>query len=319
MGGTDPGTICGGGVAPCHHTRPASARPVMRSYAVVTPARDEAANLPRLAAALAAQTARPAQWVIVDNGSSDGTLGVAQRLSEEHDWVRLLTVPGASSADRGGAVVRALQAGIASLAASPPEFVVNVDADISMEPAYFEELLARFEDDPRLGIASGSAFELQGDGWRQRHVTGTTVWGASRAYRWACLQEILPLEERIAWDGLDEFKANARGWRTVAFEDLAFRHHRPEGVRDGTSWRARTNQGRAAHYLGYRSWYLVLRALWHARREPSAIGMVWGFALAAAKREARSPDEQGRAYLRRQQSLRHIGARALEASGRRRR
>ena len=289
---------------------------MIRSYAVITPARDEAENLPRLASCLAAQTVRPEAWHIVDNGSSDATLEIAREIAFRHDWVRVLSTPGPSSADRGAPIVRALAAGIAALP-TPPEILVNVDADISVEPDYFEELLARFAVDPTLGIASGSAFEFENAGWRQRHVTGTTVWGASRAYRWECLQELLPLEERVAWDGLDEFKANAHGWRTEAFEDLPFRHHRREGERDGSAWRARLNQGLAAHYLGYRFWYLVLRALWQARREVSALAMVLGYTAATLKRSPRSANDDARAYLRRQQSLRNLRRRALEVSGRR--
>jgi poly-beta-1,6-N-acetyl-D-glucosamine synthase len=292
---------------------------MIRSYAVVTPSRDEADNLPRLAASLAAQTIRPDVWIIADNGSTDGTAEVAAQLASDHDWVRMLSLPGAARAQRGAPVVKALQAGIAELSAEAPQILVNVDADISMEPDYFERLLGRFAADPSLGIASGSAFELQDGEWRQRFVTGTTVWGASRGYRWECLQQLLPLEERIAWDGVDEFKANARGWATMAFEDLPFRHHRREGERDGTAWRARRNQGQAAHYLGYRAWYLVLRALWNMRREPAAFGMVWGYLVAALRREARCSDPAARAYLRRQQSPRNLKLRAMEATGRRRR
>jgi glycosyltransferase involved in cell wall biosynthesis len=290
---------------------------VIRSYAVVTPARDEADNLPRLAASLAAQTVAPRAWYVVDNGSTDGTLELARQLEAEHAWVHVLSQPGSSTAERGAPIVKALHAGIDALAADPPEVFVNVDADVSVEPDYFERLLARFDDDPVLGIASGSAYELRNGRWEQRFVTGSTVWGASRAYRWTCLQQLLPLEERVAWDGVDEFKANARGWRTIAFEDLPFRHHRREGERDGAAWTARRNQGAAAHYLGYRAWYLVLRAVWNARREPAALGLVWGFALSAARREQRMQDPAARAYVRRQQSPRNLRRRALEASGRR--
>jgi len=254
--------------------------------------------------------------VIVENGSSDGTFDVAGDLAAEHAWVQVSSLPGSSSADRGGPVVRALTTGIAALS-EPPEVVVNVDADISMGPDYFERLLAKFDDDPSLGIASGSAFELRRGAWEQRYVTGSTVWGASRAYRWQCLQDILPFEERVAWDGVDEFKANARGWRTVAFEELPFRHHRREGERDGTPWRARRNQGQAAYYLGYRPWYLVLRALWHTRREAAALGLIFGYAQAAWRQEPTNSDAQARAYLRGQQSLRKLPQRLLEASGRR--
>lgn len=288
-------------------------------YAVVTPARDEAANLARLASSLAAQTVRAQAWIIVDNGSTDGTLDLARDLAGRHDWIEALSVPGSPSADRGAPVVRALSAGIDAVAATRPDVVVNVDADVSFEADYFERLLGRFRADPLLGIASGSAFELERGTWRQRHVTGTTVWGASRAYRWECLQQILPFEERVAWDGVDEFKANARGWRTIAFEDLPFFHHRIEGQRDGSAWRARTNQGRAAYFLGYRAWYLMLRALWHSRRDPAAIAMIGGFAAAVAAREGRCGDAPARAYLRRQQSLRSLPLRAVEAIGLRRR
>jgi poly-beta-1,6-N-acetyl-D-glucosamine synthase len=289
---------------------------MIRSYAVVTPARDEAENLPRLADCLATQTVRPTVWNIVDNGSSDGTLEVAERLAATHGWIRVLSLPGTAVAERGAPIVRALQAGIAALDHAPG-IVVNVDADISFEPDYFERLLAKFDADPSLGIASGSGFELRQGTWEQRYVTGSTVWGASRAYRWECLQQLLPLEERVAWDGVDEFKANSGGWRTLAFEELPFRHHRREGERDGSAWRARANQGNAAHFLGYRAWYLVLRALWNARREPAALGMIWGYVAAALRREARNPDLAARAYLRHQQSPRNLRRRALEAAGRR--
>ena len=255
--------------------------------------------------------------MIVDNGSSDGTLQIAGRLAVEHDWVHVLSVP-SDGVDRGAPIVRALHAGIAALP-EQPEILVSVDADISMGPDFFDRLLGRFDADPSLGIASGSAFELRRGKWEQRYVTGSTVWGASRAYRWECLQQLLPFEERMAWDGVDELKANALGWRTTAFEDIPFLHHRREGARDGSKWAARRNQGAAAHYLGYRAWYLVLRAVWNSRREPAALGMIWGYAAAAARRTPRNPDEHARAYLRGQQSVRSLRRRALEASGRRER
>ena len=289
----------------------------MTAYAVITPVRDEAENLPRLAAALAEQTLPPWRWLVVDNGSTDGTLELARALAADQDWVQVLTVPGATAAERGAPIVRALHAAIERLSADPPGFVVNVDADVSMDADYFESLLAEFDKDKTLGIASGSAFELEGGEWRQRFVTGSTVWGASRAFLWECLQQILPFEERVAWDGIDEFKANARGWRTRAFEDIPFRHHRPEGVRDGSAWQARRNQGHAAYYVGYRPWYLVLRSLWNTRREPAALGLILGYAAAAVRREPRSADRAARAYLRDQQSVRRLRLRSLEATGRR--
>ena len=78
-------------------------------------------------------------------------------------------------------------------------------------------------------------------------------------------------------------------------------------------------QAVTARYIGYRFWYLALRALWNARKEPAALAMIWGYLKAALNREPQLADADARAYLRRQQSLRLLPSRAAEAIGRRRR
>ena len=206
------------------------------TYSVITPARNEAATLPRLAAALRRQTRLPQEWVIVENGSSDGTVAVAERIQAEVGWARLLVVPDGAPRERGAPIVKAIHAGVEALE-TQPDIVVNVDADVTMGEDYFERLVQGFETNSALGIASGSAWELVDDGaWSQRFVTGGTVWGATRAYRWRCLQDVLPLERRHGWDGIDQLKARSRGWETQTFTELPFRHHRKEGTHDGSSW-----------------------------------------------------------------------------------
>lgn len=287
----------------------------MLRYAVITPARDEEDNLGRLGASLRAQSVLPERWLVVDNGSQDGTRGVVEALSAEAPWVQLLLSDGERSAVRGRPIVRALHRALAELV-DPPDVVVNLDADVSVDRDFFERLLEAFAQDATLGIASGTCYELERGAWVERHVTGSTVWGATRAYRWECLQQVLPLEERLGWDGIDEFKANAYGWRTETLKELPFRHHRREGERDGGQFRARAAQGRSAWYMGYRPWYLVLRALHNARRDRAALGLVWGYAAGALSRDERIADPAARSYLRSQQSIRHLRRRFRESSGR---
>jgi glycosyltransferase involved in cell wall biosynthesis len=285
------------------------------SYAVVTPVRNEEANLQRFADCLDAQTARPASWIIIDTGSDDQTAVVAGQLAAQTVWTRVLSFSD-DQASGEPIVVRAFQAGLAELR-EHVDVIVKADADISFDPSYFELLLCRFADDPSLGIASGTCVEKLKGTWRARHVTGDHVWGASRAYRAACLAEVSPLEERLGWDGIDTFKARARGWRTKTIEDLFFRHHRPEGRRNGR-WAGWSSRGRAAHYMGYRPAFLVLRALYQSRRDPLALAIIFGWAGAALRREPRCPDPAVSVLLRQQQRLRELSARALEARGRRR-
>ena len=83
------------------------------------------------------------------------------------------------------------------------------------------------------------------------------------------------------------------------------------------SFSARMSQGRSAHYMGYRFWYLALRAAGNTPRDPAALGLLWGYIGAAVRREAHLADADALAYIRRQQSLRNLPIRVREARGRR--
>ena len=59
-------------------------------YSVVTPARNEATNLRRLADSMAAQTMRPHEWLIVDNGSLDATGETAAEIVRELPFAKTI-------------------------------------------------------------------------------------------------------------------------------------------------------------------------------------------------------------------------------------
>jgi glycosyltransferase involved in cell wall biosynthesis len=286
------------------------------TYGAITPVRDEEENLRRLGECMAAQTVRPSAWLIVDNGSRDGTKALAERLAEKHDWVQVLTAEPADRARPGAPIVRAFNAGLAELA-ELPDVVVKLDADVSMEDDYFERILAAFDADARLGIAGGACLELRDGTWTETFVTGDHVRGACRCYRRECLEAVSPLEERVGWDGIDELKAAVYGWRTRLLRDIPFHHHRRVGERDGASTARWKRQGRGSYFMGYRFSYLLLRTLHHARRHPAALAMVTGYLGAAVRREPRYDDASVRRYLRDQQRWRRVPHRVREAVGRR--
>jgi biofilm PGA synthesis N-glycosyltransferase PgaC len=291
------------------------------TYAAITPARDEAENLARLARSLAEQSLTPAAWIVVDDGSTDGSATVVRDFALEHDWAHLITSPAAAKPGslqlgrREGRDVVAFNAGLVALPVRP-DIVLKLDADVSLDPDFFERLLREFDVDALLGIAGGICLEQEGGSWRARHVTGDHVRGATRAYRWSCLEEVSPLVERLGWDSIDEAKASVRGWRVRSVEGLEFYHHRPVGIRDG-AWSSWESQGATARFLGYRLSYLVARALFRARRDPRALGMLVGWVRAAARREPVYADHEVVDHLRTQQKISSLPVRALEALGRR--
>ena len=99
-----------------------------------------------------AQTRRPAHWIVVDDGSTDGTRELARSLGERD---AALLVVGTENADgalrdgrRQGRDLLAFQYGIRSLP-SEVDVVVKVDADVNFEPDFFERLIGWFEAEPR--------------------------------------------------------------------------------------------------------------------------------------------------------------------------
>jgi poly-beta-1,6-N-acetyl-D-glucosamine synthase len=284
-------------------------------YAVVSPARDEAENLRRLARCLFIQSAPPAAWIIVDNGSADDTRAVADELARQRAWVSVASVPDAGGLARGAPVVRAFHAGVDQLL-DDVDLVAKVDADISFGREYFAQLVRRFEQEPELGIASGTCLERQESEWNPRFATEPNVWGGARLYRKVCLDTLLPLDERMGWDAIDVARAAAAGWTTRVFLDIQFRHHRTEAERDGLRRARWVKQGELAYFLHYRPSYLLLRALHHGRREPAALAMVWAYLEAALRRGERCVDRDVVVHLRQKQRLRNLPHRAAEALGR---
>ncbi len=287
----------------------------MSAYAIITPIRNEAETLARLVGTVAAQTWLPDTWLLVENGSTDGTPDVARELIREHPWIRLVEAPAREHRERGAPIVEAFHLGLAELG-QLPDAVAQLDADITLAPDYFERLGGELSGDERLGIVSGTCYELVGDEWTERYATGTYVWGAARLYRGSCLEQVLPLEPRTGWDAIDVAEANALGWTTAIFPDLPFYHHRPEGSRERTQWSSWAAQGRVSHFLGYRPSYLVVRALFRAPREPAALGLVAGYGGSILRRSPTCPRPEVRAWVREQQRLRHLVTRASEARGR---
>jgi glycosyltransferase involved in cell wall biosynthesis len=262
------------------------------------------------------QTRLPEAWVIVDNGSIDETLSHARSLAATHPWIDAAASDPAAAAEPGPPIVRAFMAGVERLP-SPVDVLVKLDADVSFDDQHFEKLLDAFAADSRLGMAGSVCLEKRDGTWAEASVPANHVRGAVRAYRWSCFEDVAPIEARLGWDTVDELKAHLAGWRTGTIDGITFRHHRLVGARDGRRWERARRQGHASHYLGYRPWYLVMRAIRRFFEDPAELALVWGYCEAAWGRETRYPDEAVRHEVRRRQSLQQLAPRLMQTMRRR--
>ncbi len=213
-----------------------AAHPLLPSYVIVTPVRDEARYIASTLESVKAQTHRPLHWIIVDDGSTDRTPDILRAHTQDLPWITVVST-GSAQRQLGSAEVLAFQHGMAALdPALDPEFIVKLDGDLRLPPDYFERLLQRMVADPDWGIASGVYCERKPDqpGWTPIPMPAYHAAGASKVMRRRCYEQIGGLVARKGWDTVDEIRAGLLGWRTGHFDDIRFQHLKPEGMAMGT-------------------------------------------------------------------------------------
>jgi len=284
---------------------------------IITPVRNEAAHLERVADGLLAQAHRPALWLVVDDGSDDETPRILRRLERELDFLRVVSTPPGhtrEAADRlaVAAAPRAFNYGLSTLV--PRELarfthIGKLDGDVELRPDYYASILTRFAERPRLGIAGGAILERRGGDWEATPCASTHVRGALKLYSSECFAAIGGLHERLGWDGIDQVLAGMHGFETRSFADAEALHHRHTGSADGRL-RGHVRWGEAHWILHHGAFWTLMRAAKEARKRPgglSGVAYFYGYLRAAARRVPRVEiDGYGR-FVRAEQRRRMLG------------
>jgi poly-beta-1,6-N-acetyl-D-glucosamine synthase len=295
-----------------------------RAYVLATAAYNEEANIEKTIQSVLAQPELPQRWVIVSDGSLDKTDEIVQKYAEKHAFIRFLRVtrpPGRSFRTK----VMALQAGMKLLADVPFKFIGNLDADISIGPSYFGDLITKFEGDPGLGIAGGFVFEGKEGESRSRSSNRVySVAHAAQLVRRECYEAIggYAVLEYGGEDWHAQTTARMMGWSAEAFPELRISHHRPTGEGD-ILVRHKFRQGRMDYSLGSEPIFETFKCLQRLAEKPVIIGSfarLTGFFWSLMIREPRPVSAEFIAFLRAEQkkktlSLLNIFRRPVRLSG----
>jgi glycosyltransferase involved in cell wall biosynthesis len=275
-------------------------------YALITPARNEEAFIERTIRSVVSQTVLPVRWVIVNDGSTDGTAAIARAYAARHDWIEVVDMP--ARRDRSfAAKAHCFNAGYARARGLDHEVVGNLDADISFEPDHFEFLLRRFAEDPRLGVA-GTIFKE--DGGYSSDVDSfegeSHVAGQCQLFRRRCLEEIGGYVPHHAGgiDWIAVTTARMKGWRTRAFRERWFFHHRSLGTAERSVLASAFSYGEKDYYLGGHPVWELCRVGYRMRKRPYILGGLavgLGYGSAVLRRIPRPVSDELMHFHRREQ------------------
>jgi biofilm PGA synthesis N-glycosyltransferase PgaC len=283
------------------------------NFVVITPVRDEEQHIESTIKSMIQQTIRPKEWVIVDDGSTDGTAGIIDDYASRYPWIKAVHRADRGFRKSGGGVVEAFYQGYNELTYSEWDYIIKFDGDLSFEPTYFEECFAEFDRDTTLGVGGGVICYVVEGRKTFEDAPAFHVRGATKIYRKACWDGIGGLLRAPGWDTFDEVKANSLGWKTRSFPQLHLVHHRETGAADGV-WRSLVKYGRANYICGYHPLFMVSKSVVRLTKKPyvlGSIGLIYGFVSAYFLKIRRVDDISTIEYLRRQQLRRLFGGETM--------
>jgi hypothetical protein len=241
-------------------------------YVLITPARNEAQFIGGTLDAVVAQSVLPEKWVIVSDGSTDGTDDIVRPYLEKYPWIELVRRP--EDSERSfAAKVHSFNAGYEKLKGVQYDVIGNLDADITFEPNYFEFLLSKFAANPQLGVA-GTPFVEGKQSYDFRYTAIEHVSGACQMFRRECFEQIGGYM-KVKGGGIDWIAvttARMKGWLTRSFVEMSCHHHRPMGTASAGKLKANFRLGGQDYYLGGHPAWQLFRSVYQSARPPLVVG-----------------------------------------------
>lgn len=279
------------------------------NYVLITPAKNEGAYIQHTLESISRQTLLPLEWIIVDDGSTDNTAELVEQFSQTHSWIRLVKrATGSEVRSGGGKVVRAFLQGYSAIKTVSYDFLVKLDADLTLPQDYFEKVAQCFAADPRVGLCGGTVLNVVNGALIPEKTAPHHVRGAFKAYRRECYEQIGGLKTVWSWDGMDQMELMFHGWKTQVLP-IEVIHHRPTT----SAYKIlphRRETGREFYRNGYLLDLALVKTVEYALRKPQITGgiaFLQGYLSAWVSREPKNVTQALARWMRRFQYRRLMG------------
>jgi exopolysaccharide biosynthesis WecB/TagA/CpsF family protein len=277
-------------------------------FCIITPCRNEEQFARQTLESVVTQTVPPSLWVIVDDGSTDGTLAILREYAQRYPYIRIIQRQDHGKRNVGPGVIAAFNEGLETVDLGAFDYLCKLDLDLWLPSRYFEILIERMTDNPAIGTCSGKPYFIDPDSGKRINETcgDDHSVGATKFYRVECFRDIGGFVKEVMWDAIDCHTCRMKGWIACSWNDesLRFLHLRPMGSSQDGILTGRRRHGYGQYYMGTSFPYLLASALARLAHQPrvtGAIAIVQGYLASWAHKLPRYEHAEFRAFLRKYQ------------------
>jgi glycosyltransferase involved in cell wall biosynthesis len=278
------------------------------NYVLITAAKNEAAFIESTIKSVVCQTLQPKKWIIVSDHSTDGTDYIVNKYSNEYSFISLLKFDGALNRNFASKV-HAISAAFDLLKNIDFDFIGILDADITFDENYYKNIINKFDESVKLGIAGGGFYDVYDGKKIKIPYKKNNVRGAVQLFRRKCFEEIggiYPLrcggEDAVACAA-----ARMHGWEIQTFEDIIIYHNRKTGSVGFNIFSVKFDDGKREYNRGLIPSVQFLKSLSRIRQNPIIIGTLFqilGYWWLKLKKEKLIFSEELQNFIKAEQKVR---------------
>ncbi len=273
------------------------------SYLIISPCRNEAEFIRSTLDSVVSQSVKPTKWIIVDDGSTDETANILQQYADQFSFIEVISKPDRGHRSVGPGVIEAFNVALKQINLDDYQFICKLDLDLEIPGRYFEILIEKMRETPRIGTCSGKPYYRDGE-WLVSEKRGDELSvGMTKFYRVSCFKQIGGFVSEVMWDAIDCHRCRQLGWIACSWDlpQLRFVHLRVMGSSDKGIYTGKLRHGFGQYFMGTGLTYMLATSVYRMMHPPYIVGgiaMFAGFMRSMLRRVPRYEDAQLRAFIR---------------------